>query len=179
MQSPTSGDAQKSNASKFTSFKVGRWLGDPDPSYLVRILTSYDVFFVASSKEYGTEYAWWCSGIDTGGASPCIIFLALLVANDPSVVNGVVSGDARCVVLQRRSRINEGGPGELGSPYTGASCLRGFSAGEVLGAMRQRRRERQWHREDLQAFEEDLRLPIGAEEEDFDFLGIRWMQNGR
>ncbi|KAK0072869.1 hypothetical protein PV326_014038 [Microctonus aethiopoides] len=45
--------------------------------------------------------------------------------------------------------------------------------------MRQRRRERQWHREDLQAFEENLRLPIGAEEEDFDFLGIRWMQDGR
>ncbi|KAK0074824.1 hypothetical protein PV326_012142 [Microctonus aethiopoides] len=157
MQSPTSGDAQKSNASKFTSFKV------------------------ASSKEYGTEYAWWCSGIDTGGASPCIIFLALLVANDPSVVNGVVSGDARCVVLQRRSRINEGGPGELGSPYTGASCLRGLELRGFnnVGAMRQRRRERQWHREDLQAFEEDLRLPIGAEEEDFDFLGIRWMQDGR
>ncbi|KAK0075409.1 hypothetical protein PV326_011618, partial [Microctonus aethiopoides] len=48
-----------------------------------------------------------------------------------------------------------------------------------VGAMRQRRRERMWHREDLQMFEENLLLPIGAEEVDFDFLGIRWMQDGR
>ncbi|KAK0165841.1 hypothetical protein PV328_004325 [Microctonus aethiopoides] len=54
--------------------------------------------------------------------------------------------------------------------------LRGFIN---VRAMRQRRMERQWHREDLQAFEENLRLPIGAEEGDFDFLGIRWMQDER
>ncbi|KAK0165839.1 hypothetical protein PV328_004323 [Microctonus aethiopoides] len=121
-----------------------------------------------------------------------VIFLGLLVAYDAfAAVDGVVSGDVRCVVLQRRSGIDESGPGELGTHYTGAGFLRGFSAGEVLGgklelrgfinvrAMRQRRRERQWHREDLQTFEENLRLPIGAEEEDFDFLGIRWMQDGR
>lgn len=54
--------------------------------------------------------------------------------------------------------------------------LRGFIN---VKAMRQRRRERQWHQEDLRVFEENLRLPIGAEEEDFDFLGIRWMQDGR
>ncbi|KAK0070789.1 hypothetical protein PV325_014076, partial [Microctonus aethiopoides] len=140
-------------------------------------------------KENGTKHAWWCAGIDTSGVSPCTLFLGLLVTDDTfAAVNGVVSGDARCVILQRRAAIDESGPGGLGSLYTGARCFRKPGAGKVLGelrgfinvrAMRQRRRERQWCREDLQAFKENLRLPIGAEEEDFDFLGIRWMQDGR
>ncbi|KAK0078762.1 hypothetical protein PV325_002128 [Microctonus aethiopoides] len=63
-----------------------------------------------------------------------VIFLGLLVAYDAfAAVDGVVSGDVRCVVLQRRSGIDESGPGELGTHYTGAGFLRGFSAGEVLG----------------------------------------------
>ncbi|KAK0071311.1 hypothetical protein PV325_013139, partial [Microctonus aethiopoides] len=92
----------------------------------------------------------------------------------------------------RRAGVNKSGPGGLGSLYAGARCFCKPGAGKFIHppslklrgfinvrAMRQRRMERQWHREDLQAFEENLRLPIGAEEGDFDFLGIRWMQDER
>ncbi|KAK0072389.1 hypothetical protein PV326_000121, partial [Microctonus aethiopoides] len=120
------------------------------------------------------------------------LLLGFMVEYGPPVADGVVPGDARHVILQRRPGPDKGGPGELSSPYTGPGGFCGLGTGKFVypaslelrgfinvGAMMQRRRERQWHRENLQLFEENLRLPIGAEEEDFDFLGIRWMQDGR
>ncbi|KAK0074012.1 hypothetical protein PV325_008891, partial [Microctonus aethiopoides] len=61
------------------------------------------------------------------------LLLGFMVEYGPPVADGVVPGDARHVILQRRPGPDKGGPGELSSPYTGPGGFCGLGTGKVLG----------------------------------------------
>ncbi|KAK0073709.1 hypothetical protein PV325_009350, partial [Microctonus aethiopoides] len=113
------------------------------------------------------------SRIYSTGAPECIVFLGILVEAGPSIAGATLQGDTCVVALVLF--VNVALEMSLAFIHPPSLELRGYIN---IKAMRIRQLERKWFQEGLQAFEYRVAYTFGDDYDEFDFLGIRWMQDG-